>query len=74
MIFKTLENSETHFTIWYNNRGIGDIYKEVDGFYVFIFDTSKPITGCFSEEFFRYVAKKLNGLNKDWNNIIEGIQ
>jgi hypothetical protein len=43
---------------------VGEIYREVDGFYVFAF-LEQPI-GCFPEYFFTFVSNALESLNDKW--------
>lgn len=51
-----------------NNLPVGEIYREVDGFFVF---WPYTVTGFYTEQFLREVADKLRELNKEWNETIE---
>tara|TARA_R110000823_G_C15952958_1_gene502536 strand:+ start:17439 stop:17672 length:234 start_codon:yes stop_codon:yes gene_type:complete len=51
-----------------NNALLGELYKEVDGFYVFEFDLHRTVAGCFPQRFFEEVAFKLKELNKGWED------
>lgn len=45
-----------------NGKRIGEVYQEIDGFYVFSF--LNETRGCFPQEFFSFVARTLLELNK----------
>lgn len=47
-----------------NFRSIGEIYREVEGYFVFAFLT--PLEGCFAEYFFTFVSEHLQSLNDKW--------
>lgn len=48
---------------------IGDFVKDVDGyFYFFIYDYNG---GSFSSELLKELSKKLDEINKPWNDIVE---
>lgn len=47
-----------------NGKIIGEIYQEVDGYYVFAFVDYQG--GYLDSEFFLFVAEKLKELNRDW--------
>lgn len=51
-----------------NGVCIGELYPEVDGFYVYEPDRSRG--GCFSEQILMELALKLSELNADWNDMI----
>ena len=50
-----------------NNVKFGEIYQEVDGYYVFWSCT----TGCLPEYVLKELADYLHELNKVWENIIK---
>lgn len=51
----------------YNDVDIGDIYQEVDGYYVFQF---YRCDGSFDAPILRGIADLLDEINKPWNDII----
>ena len=57
-------NSGGYRAYWENSALIGEVYREVDGYYVFW-----PVWsgGSWSEGFCRSMADKLQELNKDWH-------
>jgi|688.fasta_scaffold303372_4 hypothetical protein len=59
--------SESNHDVFFNNRYLGYIYVEVDGFWVF-----NPYgDGYWSEFTLRMIADKLEELNKSHNEKIE---
>ena len=63
-MFKLEKQGAGCFHVNTNKRTIGEIYKEVDGCYVFAF-VDIP-TGCFSEDFFAFVNRSLTDLNAEY--------
>ena len=59
----------TSFEVFANKTVVGEIYQEVDGFYVFIFVGATQ--GYFPQEFFTFVSDELRTLNKAWEKDIE---
>lgn len=55
---------------WGNDQYIGYAYKEVDGYYVFVFGKGE---GSWSDYALREIADKLTELNKDWDEIIKKV-
>lgn len=53
--------------LYFNTVYLGYCYREVDGFYVFIFVGQ----GCWSDYALRMVADKLTELNKEWSDQID---
>jgi hypothetical protein len=56
-----IDGSRINF-YWSNRVYLGYAYKEVDGFYVFIFDESNK--GCWAAYILSAVADKLDELNR----------
>lgn len=56
--------------IYFNGKHLGQLYVEVDGFWVVDFTKR---TGFFSEEFLRAIVDKLTELNKDWKQTVSQI-
>jgi hypothetical protein len=51
-----------------NGKRIGDIYREVDGFYYF--EPLPEIGGCFSEELLGALLFELQQLNAPWKESV----
>lgn len=69
------EDKDLHYVAHTNSSRvnpvtIGSIYKEVDGYYVFVF-VSNTRHGFFEAGFFRFLADKLDEMNKEWNDIVQ---
>ena len=64
-MFKLEKHESGFYQVNTNKRTIGEIYKEVDGFYVFAFVNSK-VAGYLPEEFFTFVSENLKELNAGW--------
>ena len=63
-MFSLNKQSAEYYTVDLKLNSIGEIYREVDGYYVFAFLT--PGHGCYSEYFFQFVADNLQKLNAEW--------
>ena len=73
MLIKLVDRSKglnTTFRAYYkpNNKYLGDIYKEVDGFYAF--EPHRVGQGCWTSEVLREIADKLQALNASWAEIL----
>ena len=55
--------------LYYNTSLLGEVYREVDGYYVFIFKEGSR--SCWSEYTLRLVADALEDLNKGWDEQIK---
>ncbi len=64
-MFTLSKKGNEYYTVDTATKTVGEIYREVDGFFVFAF-TSQTVTGCFAEYFFTFVSKSLQSLNDDW--------
>lgn len=65
-MFTLNKQGRSYYTVDLPNlKTIGEIYMEVDGFYVFAF-TNKTVSGCFNEYFFTFVSRSLEQLNSEW--------
>lgn len=51
-----------------NGRSVGDVYKEVDGYYVLALDLS---SGCWSGADLIAMGQVLNEMNREWDQVIE---
>ena len=51
-----------------NNQMIGELIMDVDGYFYF-WSTVKD--GCWPSYILRYIADKLDEINKDWDNKIK---
>ena len=66
----TANSKETLWRVyWFDReRSIGDIYMEVDGYYVFAFDSKDEQRGGFLPSwFFKGIHDKLEEMNKAWD-------
>jgi hypothetical protein len=63
-----LRNQEHGYLVFHGDMPIGNIYKEVDGYYVFNFTGGD---GCYPQEFFFYVGEELMKLNQDWDDVLK---
>lgn len=68
MIELLKSNTRDAYLVRYANNKvhIGEIFKEVDGFYVFEFSLKRQLVGVFNQRFFKVMSDKLYELNKDW--------
>jgi len=57
------------FRVFLNNVHVGNMYKEVDGYYVYEYNNSR--SGFWEAHALRMIADKLDEMNKDWD---EGIK
>lgn len=60
---------ESKILFYFNEIYLGYAYQEIDGLYVFVFKASDE--GSWSGYALRWIADKLDELNKDWNKNIE---
>ena len=60
--------NDLFFNAKINGKHIGDIYREVDGFYYF--EPLPKISGCFSEELLGALLFELQQLNAPWKENI----
>lgn len=51
---------------WKNGSFIGDIYPEVDGYYVWV--PPEPFLGCWESHVLRHIADYLDEINKPWHD------
>ena len=56
-----------YYVYYYNNVKMGEIYREVDGFFVYV-PENRP--GYVEAHQLRYIADTLDELNKEWTDII----
>lgn len=54
---------------WNNGVYLGYVYKEVDGFYTFVFCDGNH--GTWNSYVLRTIADKMDELNKEWQNNID---
>ena len=71
-MFELNQQSSEHYTVDVGDNTIGEVYREVDGFYVFAF-TDEPHLGCFPTYFFKFVYDSLCKLNLEWQRECENI-
>jgi len=57
-----------HYVINGNQCPIGEIYREVDGYWVF---WPYTVTGFFTEEFLRELVGILEKRNRKWNETVK---
>lgn len=57
------------YIVFYNTKYIGYFYCEIDGYYVFVPDTSEG--GFWSAYSLRWIADKLDIINKPWDDSIK---
>lgn len=68
--YRDLQNVN-EIEVYYNTILLGDIYKEVDGFFVFSFNCDLRREGFWTEYVFLTIGNKLKELNNEWNEQIE---
>ena len=57
------------FRVFLNNIHVGNMYKEVDGYYVYEYNNSR--NGFWEAHALRMIADKLDEMNKDWDEEIK---
>lgn len=57
-------NSGGYRVYWGNGCYSGDIYREVDGYFVWL---PKSMAGSYAAHFLRAIADKLDEMNKEWD-------
>ena len=55
----------TGFLTYINGHVLGEFYREVDGYYVFVF--AEPNVGCWEAHVLREIADTLDEMNAPWD-------
>lgn len=63
------EDNRILFYLETNDKYLGYAYLEIDGFYVFVFD--KPCDGSWSAYALKWIAEKLDELNKPYEDYLK---
>jgi len=58
-------NSGGYRAYWENGAPLGDVFKGVDGYYVWWPENHK--SGCYDQHFLHCMAEKLKELNAEWH-------
>ncbi len=58
-------NSGGYRAYWDNGSCVGEIYREVDGYYVWW--PNPDLSGCYEQHFLHCLAEKLKELNAAWH-------
>jgi hypothetical protein len=67
--FQPINLNKRILVIHENGACCGELYCEVDGYYVYWPDES--LQGCVSAEFLREIADKLDELNRPWDEEVK---
>lgn len=68
MRYIKLKKKKSRIYFYFGKVELGYAYREIDGFYVFIFEKH---TGCWSDYTLREIAEILTDLTKEWSNQIK---
>lgn len=70
-LFRYIKQEHDDYKVYTTSQNvyIGDVYKEVDGYYVFW--PHRERFGFWSAEYMIEIGNKLNELNKEWDDIVK---
>lgn len=68
MKYIRIRKSKKYINFYFYDVLLGYAYREVDGFYAFIFNDNK---GCWSSYILKEIAEILDDLNKEYSNQLD---